>query len=123
MEVARQERRLCTDSAWCALKQCTHLCIDECTFEGIAVITYMHAAPFLRCVDMRVLVFCVCIRVHLCLDMRSVQAGDRALCTIWSNWSSGSTARAASAFSVMICVRAIFCCFTACTVLCAHSVL
>ena len=90
MEVARQGRRLCIDSAWCAfcvLNQCTHLCIDECTFQGIAEITCMHIAPFF-CVDMCVFAFCVCIRVHLCLDMCSVQAGDCVLCTIWS---SGST--------------------------------
>ena len=64
----------------------------------------MHAHSAFFCVDMCVFAFCVCIRVHLCPDMRIVQAGDRALCIIWSNWSSGSTARAASTFSVMICV-------------------
>ena len=66
MEVARQGRRLCTDSAWCAfcaLKQCTHLCIDECSFEGIAVITC--TAPFLRCVDMCVFVS-VCTFALIC---------------------------------------------------------
>ena len=48
----------------------------------------MHAHSAFFCVDMCVFAFCVCIRVHLCLDMCSVQAGDCVLCTIWS---SGST--------------------------------
>ena len=49
---------------------------------------------------------CVCVlRLYPCAPlpsyMRSVEEGDHVLCTIWSG---GSTARAASAFSVMICV-------------------
>ena len=115
MEVARQGRRLCIDSAWCAfcvLNQCTHLCIDECTFQCIAVITCMRIAPFfaLICVCLRFVFVSVCTFALIC-----------AVCKLGIAFCAQYGVVVARAFSVMMSVCAIFC-FLPCA-LCAHSTL